>query len=196
MALSPHGTVGSVGPNDEATAIANKIMRRGSSCAEVHVIAGTEFVFNAAAPETRALIVGDGPMASAVKAQGELMGWRVELTEQLKTATEFCERATAADAIIVISHDRALDVPVLAAALGGAAGYIGAMGSRSTQAIRAEALEAMGQTDLDRILGPIGLDLGSRTPAETAVAIAAEFLAVRRGTPPASLSAHAGPIHA
>ena len=57
-------------------------------------------------------------------------------------------------------------------------------------------LEALGHTDRTRIHGPLGLDLGSRTPAETAVAMAAEFLAVRRGRPPRSLSEHDGPIHA
>ncbi len=196
MAVGLRGMAGSVGPNDEAAAIAHQILRRGSSGAQLHVIAGTEFVFSAAIPVTKALIVGDGPMAAAIKAQGELMGWNVEQPQELRAAKEFCQRATAADAVIVISHDRALDVPALAAALGGSAGYIGAMGSRSTQAIRAEALELIGQMDQDRIHGPIGLDLGSRTPAETAVAIAAEFLAVRRGAAPASLSTHAGPIHA
>lgn len=196
MALSPQGMVGSVGPDDEAAAIAHQILGRGSSCTQVHVIAETEFVFAAAIPVTKALIVGVGPMAAAISAQGELMGWHVELTEELDTAKAFCQRATAADAVIVISHDRALDVPALAAALDSPVGYIGAMGSRSTQAIRAKALDAIGQTDRDRIHGPVGLDLGSRTPAETAVAIAAEFLAVRRGAPPASLSTHAGPIHA
>ncbi len=196
MALGLHGMVGSVGPDDEAATIARQILRRGASCAQVHMIAGTEFVFAAAIPVTKALIVGDGPMAGAVKAQGELMGWQVELTEELDTATAFCQRATAADAVIVISHDRALDVPALAAALGSQAGYIGAMGSRSTQSIRAKALDAIGHTDQDRIHGPVGLDLGSRTPAETAVAIAAEFLSVRRGAAPASLSTHTGPIHA
>ncbi|NNF56063.1 MAG: hypothetical protein HKN03_16675 [Acidimicrobiales bacterium] len=195
MAVGLQGSVGSVGPHHEAEAIARQILRRGFSGAQVHVLEGREFVFNAALPVTNALIVGDGPMAAAVKAQGELMGWKVELTEDLKAATEFCQRATAADAVIVISHDRALDVPVLAAALDGPAGYIGAMGSRSTQAIRAAALDAIGHANHDRIHGPVGLDLGSRTPAETAVAIAAEFLAVRRGAPPASLSAHTGPIH-
>ena len=86
-------------------------------------------------------------------------------------------------AICVLTHDRKLDVPALKAALASPAGYIGAMGSRRTTEARAAALreEGLGDDDLARIRAPIGLDIGSRTPAEVAVAVAAEIVSVRRG---------------
>jgi xanthine dehydrogenase accessory factor len=86
-------------------------------------------------------------------------------------------------AICVLTHDRKLDVPALKAALASPAGYIGAMGSRRTTEARAAALreEGVRDEDLARIRAPIGLDIGSRTPAEVAVAVAAEIVSVRRG---------------
>jgi xanthine dehydrogenase accessory factor len=199
LAVGPSGEAGGLwdpSATEAARGHARQLLRRGRSDAEVVEIEGRSVLFSAAVPITRAIIVGDGPMAEAFRAQGELMGWHVAFVHDGATAAEFCATATAADALLVLSHDPEVDVPALAAGLDGAVGYIGAMGSRHTQARRAERLEAMGYADRSRIHGPLGLDLGSRSPAETAVAMAAEFLAVRRGRPPASLSAHDGPIHA
>ncbi len=181
---------------DQAIAAARQVIRRGTSTAELVEIFDTSLLLSAAIPTTRAIIVGGGPMADAFRAQGELMGWQVHMTDDAVEATSFCDTATPADAVLVLSHNPNVDTPVLAAALSSSVGYIGAMGSRRTQAARAERLEALGHNDRSRINGPVGLDLGSRTPSETAVAMAAEFLAVRRGRPPASLSTHDGPIHA
>ncbi len=181
---------------DTAVRRARQILRSGLSGAEIDEIEGRRVVFSAAVPTTRAMIVGEGPMAEAFARQGELMGWHVSFVADLATAEEFLASATPADAVLMLSHDPDLDVPVLAAATRSAVGYIGAMGARHTQSRRARQLEELGHTDRSRIHGPLGLDLGSRTPAETAVAMAAEFLAVRRGRPPRSLSTHDGPIHA
>ena len=86
---------------------------------------------------------------------------------------------------------------MLSAALHSSLGYLGAMGSRGTQTNRRKRLQALGHdaSSFDRIHGPVGLDLGSRTPAETAVAIAAEYLVVRSGRRPVSLTETAGPIN-
>ncbi len=198
LALSPVGVAGglwSVEATETATTRARQLLRQGQSNTETVEIEGRSVVFSAAVPTTRAIIVGSGPMAEAFRAQGELMGWDVTFVEDLAAATGFCADATPADALVVLSHDPDVDVGVLAAGLDGAVGYIGAMGSRHTQARRSGQLEALGYTDQSRIHGPLGLDLGSRSPAETAVAMAAEFLAVRLGRPPTSLSAHDGPIH-
>ncbi|MFW2383128.1 MAG: XdhC family protein [Acidimicrobiales bacterium] len=199
LAVSPSGTAGSLWSTtatDEAAQHARRLLRQGQSDTAVIDVQGTPVVFSAAIPTTRALIVGDGPMAEAFGAQGALLGWDVTFVDDAGTATEFCTHASPADAVLVLSHDPEVDVAVLAAALDGAAGYIGSMGARTTQARRNERLEALGYTDRSRIHGPLGLDLGSRSPAETAVAMAAEFLAVRLGRPPVSLSTHDGPIHA
>jgi len=99
--------------------------------------------------------------------------------------------------ICVLTHDPKFDVPVLKAALATEAGYIGAMGSRRTHDNRTARLKEEGVTDenLARISSPIGLDIGSRTPEETAVAIAGEIIALRTGHSGGRLAGKAGPIH-
>ncbi len=102
------------------------------------------------------------------------------------------------DAVCVLTHDVKFDVPAIVAALETDVGYIGAMGSRRTHAARVERLRAAGVDDagLARVMAPIGLDIGSRTPEETAIAICAEIIAARTGrTGTASLRDGAGPIH-
>ena len=83
------------------------------------------------------------------------------------------------DAVCVLTHDPKFDVPAIMAALATDVGYLGAMGSRRTHTDRtARLLEAgVDEADLDRVMGPIGLDIGARTPEETAVAICAEIIA-------------------
>lgn len=101
------------------------------------------------------------------------------------------------DAVCVLTHDVKFDVPALVEALGTGVGYIGAMGSRATHAARVERLRDAGVDDdgLARIRAPIGLDLGARTPEETAISICAEVVALRNGRSAASLSEGDGPIH-
>ncbi|MGI9579131.1 MAG: XdhC family protein [Microthrixaceae bacterium] len=101
------------------------------------------------------------------------------------------------DAICVLTHDARFDVPALLAALKTNAGYIGAMGSRRTNADRIDRLRAEGTTEgeLLRIHAPIGLDLGARTPEETAISICAEVIAARTGRTAGPLGNSAGPIH-
>lgn len=101
------------------------------------------------------------------------------------------------DAVCVLTHDNKFDVPALMAAVRTDAGYIGAMGSRSTHADRVRRLREAGATDADveRIRAPIGLDLGGRTPEETAVSICAEIIASRTGRHAGALSTTEGPIH-
>jgi xanthine dehydrogenase accessory factor len=103
----------------------------------------------------------------------------------------------ANDAVLVFTHDPKFDEPALTAALQSDAGYIGALGSRRTQADREERLRARGVTEdeLARISSPCGLDLGARTPAETAIAVLGEILALRAGKPGGRLADANGPIH-
>ena len=90
-------------------------------------------------------------------------------------------------AVVTLTHDPKLDDPALAAALRSEAFYVGALGSRRSQAARRERLRALGVDDaaLSRIHGPVGLALGARSPAEIAVSIVAEIVAVLRASPPA-----------
>jgi xanthine dehydrogenase accessory factor len=101
------------------------------------------------------------------------------------------------DAVCVLTHDAKFDVPAIVAALETKVGYLGAMGSRRTHDNRTVRLREAGVDDegLARVMGPIGLDIGSRTPEETAVAICAEIIAMRTGRSAPSLRDREGPIH-
>jgi xanthine dehydrogenase accessory factor len=101
-------------------------------------------------------------------------------------------------AVVVLTHEERFDVPALVGALRSDAFYVGAIGSRRTQESRREQLLAEGLTEaeLDRLSGPTGLDLGAETPAETAVSILAEILAVRAGRSGGRLRDASGNIHA
>jgi xanthine dehydrogenase accessory factor len=101
------------------------------------------------------------------------------------------------DAVCVLTHDAKFDVPAIVAALPTAVGYLGAMGSRRTHADRCRRLREEGVTDeeIDRIMGPIGLDIGARTPEETAISICAEIIALRTGRTAPSLRDTDGDIH-
>ncbi|MGH9026603.1 MAG: XdhC family protein [Acidimicrobiia bacterium] len=101
------------------------------------------------------------------------------------------------DAVCVLTHDAKFDVPAIVGALATEVGYLGAMGSRRTHADRIERLHAEGVTDadLERLRAPIGLDIGARTPEETAVSIFAEIIAMRTGQGGRSLRETSGPIH-
>ncbi|MFI0899559.1 XdhC family protein [Streptomyces sp. NPDC020983] len=107
-------------------------------------------------------------------------------------------RLDARTAVCVLTHDARFDVPVLARALRLPLGYVGAMGSRRTHADRTARLRAAGvpAAALARLRSPIGLDLGARTPQETALSITAEILACRTGAPGTPLTGASAPIHA
>jgi xanthine dehydrogenase accessory factor len=100
-------------------------------------------------------------------------------------------------ALIVLTHDVKFDIPLLEVAVRTPAGYIGAMGSRRTHANRLDALRAagIGEDDIVRISAPVGLDIGARTPEETAISIAAEIVAMREGRSGGRLSEGSLPVH-
>lgn len=102
------------------------------------------------------------------------------------------------DAICVLTHDIKFDVPAIVAGLATQAGYIGAMGSRRTHRERLVHLREAGVDDagIARLHAPVGLDLGARTPEETAVSVCAEIIAIRNGQGDVRpLGATDGPIH-
>ena len=101
-------------------------------------------------------------------------------------------------AVCVLSHDERIDAPALRVALASAAGYVGAMGSRRTHDDRVARLRDAGVAPdrLARLHSPIGLDLGGRSPEETALSILAEIVAVRHGRGAAPLREASGPLHA
>jgi xanthine dehydrogenase accessory factor len=168
------------------------------------------------APPPKMYVFGAIDFASAVARIGKFMGYRVIVCdaravfatrERFPTADEvvvawpdeFLQTAEAdkRTVICVLTHDPKFDVPVLKAALATEAGYIGAMGSRRTHNNRTARLKEEGVTEeeLSRISSPIGLDVGARTPEETAVAIAGEIIALRTGHAGGRLAERSGAIH-
>ena len=167
-------------------------------------------------PPPRLLVVGAVDTAEALCAAAKLLGWHTACVDaRAKFATP--ERIPSADelvvewpdeafarlapdrdtAIVVLTHDEKFDVPALKAALATDAFYVGAIGARRTQARRRERLLEAGLTEeqLERVHGPSGLDVGADAPAETALSILAEALAVRAERPGTPLKTAAGRIH-
>jgi len=101
------------------------------------------------------------------------------------------------DAVCILTHDPKFDVPAIEGALATRVGYIGVMGSRKTHTKRVERLAEVGIAgdELGRVLAPIGLDIGARSPEETAVSICAEIIARRTGRHAPSRSDGSGAIH-
>jgi xanthine dehydrogenase accessory factor len=170
------------------------------------------------APLPRMIIFGAVDFTAALAKAGKLLGYRVTVCDARavfatplrfpmadEVVNDWPERHLAKvgeelgprDAICVLTHDHKFDVPALVAALDTSAGYIGAMGSRRTHQDRVGRLREAGVDDagLERIMAPIGLDIGARTPEETAVAICAEIIALRTGRHAPSLRDGTGPIH-
>jgi xanthine dehydrogenase accessory factor len=104
-----------------------------------------------------------------------IVGWPDEVAEAIDLSPS--------DAVVVLSHDTKIDEPAIITALSRGCRYVGAIGSRKRQVTRRERLAAAGVplADLDRLRSPVGLDLGGRAPAETALAIMAEIVAARYG---------------
>jgi xanthine dehydrogenase accessory factor len=171
---------------------------------------------NSFAPPPRMLVFGAIDFAAAVARVGKFLGYHVTVCDARQvfaTAARFPDAdevvvewphrflaGTNVDArtvICVLTHDPKFDVPLLEVALRTPAGYIGAMGSRRTHDDRLARLRDVGMTDeeLARLRSPIGLDLGARTPEETAVSIAAELIQLRWGGTGHPLTATDGRIH-
>ena len=183
--------------------------------------AGMEVFVASYAPRPRMLVFGAIDFAAAIARQGSLLGYRVTVCDarpvfatraRFPTADEVVvewpnrylaaqQEAGEIDArtvICVLTHDPKFDVPLLEVALRlPQIGYLGAMGSRRTHDDRMARLREAGltETELTRLHSPIGLDLGARTPEETAVSIAAEIIARRWGGGGRPLTETDGRIH-
>ncbi|GAA2638675.1 XdhC family protein [Dactylosporangium fulvum] len=172
------------------------------------------------APPARMLVFGAIDFAAAVARIGTFLGYHVTVCDA-RPVFATSKRFPGADEVVVdwphrylraemdagrvdertvvcvLTHDPKFDVPVLQVALSERFAYVGAMGSRRTHDDRLARLREAGVTEkeLARLSSPIGLDLGARTPEETAVSIAAEIIAGRWGGGGARLSSTAGRIH-
>ncbi len=167
-------------------------------------------------PPPRMIVFGAVDVAAALVRTGKFLGYHVTVCDArpvFATRTRFPEaddlvvdwphrylQRTATDArtvLCVLTHDAKFDVPLLTAALRLPVAFVGAMGSRRTHDDRNRRLREAGLTEreLSRLRSPIGLDLGARTPEETALSIAAEIVAARRGGSGVPLTGSGTPIH-
>ncbi len=216
------GTLGAPGLDVAVTQDARGMLSQGQSGQRRYGPAGqrrrdavTVFI-QSFAPPPRMLVFGAIDFAHAATRIGVFLGYHVTVCDArsvFATRRRFPEahevvvewphryltRTTVdpSTVICILTHDPKFDVPLLKVALRTSAGYIGAMGSRRTHADRLARLREAGVTDdeLARIRAPIGLDLGARTPEETAVSIAAEIIQNRWRGSGRPLSTTAGPIH-
>ncbi len=195
--------------------VADELIRSGHS--KVVELDGRRLFADVFGPPPRLLIYGAVDTADALCAAAKAIGWRAIVADaRARFATR--ERLPHADeilvawpedalaqvapdhttAILVLTHDDKFDLPLLTGALASEAYYIGALGSRRNQERRRERLLEAGldESDLERISGPAGLDIGAHTPAETAVSMLAEIMAVRAGRDGGRLKDSSGRIHA
>jgi len=202
------GTTGSPEPHAAIARAARALLARGESA--IVEVAGRQWFVEGFPVAPRLVIIGavqvamplvrmarelgyatvvvDGRAAFATRERFPdvdrlVVGWPEEAAEEIGLG--------ASDAVAVLTHDPKFDEPAIAEALRRGCRYVGAIGSRKTQTHRRARLLAagVGEADLARLRGPIGLDLGGRTPAETALAIMAEIVAERRGGSGAPLRA-------
>jgi xanthine dehydrogenase accessory factor len=168
-------------------------------------------------PPPRLVIIGAVDTAESLCRAAQLLGWETIVADARgKFATR--DRIPSADrlivkwpdealaevqpdhatAIVILTHDDKFDIPALKSALASEAFYIGALGSRRNQERRRELLLEAGldESTVDRISGPAGLDIGAHTPAETALSMLAEILAVRADRDGGRLKDSSGRIHA
>ncbi len=194
---------------------ADELIRRGHS--KVVELEGTRVFADVFGPPPRLLVYGAVDTADALCAAANGLGWHTIVADargrfatkaRLPHADELLvawpEEALArvqpdqATAIVVLTHDDKFDVPLLVGALQSDAFYIGALGSRRNQERRRERLLEAGvdEASLERISGPAGLDIGAHSPAETAISMLAEIMAVRSGRDGGRLKESSGRIHA
>ena len=174
-----------------------RLFARGTSATALFAEGDASLAVITLWPQTTLVVVGNGTIADALAEVAGVLGWSVVVTNDAASAAETAASLTESDAIVVLSHDRAVDVPALAAVLSGRAGYVGALGARHTQAERREGLLGRGVDEhhLARIHGPAGLDIDAHTPGEIAVSIVAEIVATRSGSTGGSISERGGPVH-
>ncbi|MEU5834844.1 XdhC/CoxI family protein [Streptomyces diacarni] len=219
----PHGALGGA-PELDATAVAEgralldagrtatvTVGADGSRCGQPVTL-----LVESSVPAPRMLVFGAIDFAAALVRIGTFLGYRVTVCDArpvFATARRFpdadevvvdwphryldTQELDGRTVVCVLTHDAKFDVPLLERALRLPVAYVGAMGSRRAHLERLERLREAGLTDaeLARLRSPIGLDLGARTPQETALSIAAEIVAVRHGGTGVPLNGAHTPIH-
>jgi xanthine dehydrogenase accessory factor len=200
---------------EEVAEQASQLIRDGRS--RIVETASRKVFADVYGPPPRLLIYGAVDTAEALSRAARDIGWqpivadaraRFATSERLPSAHEIVvawpEEALAqvqpdhATAVVILTHDDKFDVPMIIGALETDAFYIGALGSRRNQERRRQRLLEAGvdEAAIDRVSGPCGLDIGAQTPAETALSILSEILAVRARREGGRLRRASTPIHA
>jgi xanthine dehydrogenase accessory factor len=195
-----HGSLGDAALDEELVEAARDALRRGAS--RTVELAGRSLFIEAFPVRPRLVIVGATEIARSLVTLAGALGYERVVVDARpafaaeerfpdveRLMTDWPDEAFSAidlgpdDAVAVLSHDPKFDEPAISEALRRGARYVGAIGSRKTQGDRRTRLREAGvsEADLGRLHGPIGLDLGGRSPAETALAIMAEVIANRYG---------------
>ncbi|MEK2478444.1 MULTISPECIES: XdhC family protein [Streptomyces] len=185
--------------------------RSGSRCGQPVLL-----LVESSVPAPRMIVFGAIDFASALVRVGKFLNYHVTVCDArpvFATRTRFpdadeivvdwphryldSQELDSRAVLCVLTHDAKFDIPLLERALRLPVAYVGAMGSRRTHLDRQQRLRDVGLTELElnRLRSPIGLDLGARTPEETALSIAAEIVANRRGGTGAPLTGAHTPIH-
>lgn len=201
----PSGTTGRADLDAAITATARALLAAGNAETRTIPLAeggACEVFFDVHPAPLSLIIIGAGHISIPLTRIAKVLGYRVTVVdareafatrERLPEADEILVEwpdealehlpLSGATAVAVLTHDNKFDVPALKAALAQPIGYVGAIGSRGTREQRDARLRAEGVTDeqVGHIHGPIGLDIGARTPEEIALAIMAQIVAVRQG---------------
>jgi xanthine dehydrogenase accessory factor len=205
------GSLGSAEADAEAASVARELL-----WSDVSTRRGALFI-DVVGPKPRLLLVGAVDIAGALCTLAKAMGWRpfvIDPRPRFATRDRFPDADDVvslwpaeafeqiggidpATSVIALTHDPKLDDAALIIALRSAAAFVGAMGSRLAQSKRRERLLDAGldTEELDRLSAPVGLDLGARSPQETALSILAEVVAVRHGHRGGRLAERNGRIH-
>lgn len=197
-------TVGTLGAEGDTTIQPRVQLALAEGKSKRETIESVEVFIEISLPSPTLVVVGGAHVSIALTTLAKALGYRTIVVDPRKAfgtearfphvdqlIQEWPDEAlqqiglTRSTAVAMLTHDPKLDDPALKVALPSAAFYVGALGSQKTQAKRRERLLAEGMTaaQLARLHGPIGLDLGGRTPEEVALAIMAEIVAARNGRP-------------
>jgi xanthine dehydrogenase accessory factor len=179
-------------------ALARALLARGEPSDAVVETADGSVLVSVFVPAPHLVVIGSGALAVALDAQLSLLGWTCAALTRVDDGVAAVAALGPGDGVLVIDHRGEVDFPILSAALASGVGYVAALGSRKTQEARRGRLRdgGVGEDAIARLRGPAGLDIGSRTPAEIALAITAEMLAVRATATGSPLATITGSLNA
>lgn len=203
LGLDREGNVYGAMPSEAIETIAREeaqqLLDAGVPAHRLVAVGDTQLFVECFIPVTRLLVVGGGIVAEAIADQARLLHWEPTiLGDDLAAVEAQLDLMGAGDLLVLLTHNRDIDAPILSKALRGGVGYVGGLGSRRNQEGRRRRLQALELSDdeIARYRGPIGLDIGAANPAEVAVSVCAEGISVLRQRSAQPLTDSSAPINA